>query len=535
MTFVQVQKGRVGIDSIGRVAKRLGLEIDKNKKQLMIAGSAVEVDVVLEGHEVKELMVDLHESAEMVSKHTQRAAAILLQDLQIGPDESSLTKTLDHFAANLERLANLDKLSTFPGLNCHEAIAGIYESLERLHVWDVNKLRGDDMVVQQNEESISRMAMCTKSGKPIMHTRNQIGLSLDYWQVKRHLPIKNNSKERRKVWGLMIDCAPMGSFIYSPARVSDKWISPDIFKATNEIFLPNSDGPVLDWLEPENTLLPSAEAPKSDATEGAAQPPGHKYADVMFMARFDPPVVVPYGIAVQIYGQIYGSTNTPLDVYQQSTFDGLLFRHSQGESMEPGEARSISQETLVSTFEKDRTKSTELHKNNLFIEKIDFGRTLTELPFSHPRQLVEMLPVLRQYTLLQTILSNTFGADAKHAAREDREGQMKNKRDEFADFMAQTSPVPARSPDLSLDISLSVQPHPRLQVVFPFSKRTANVTFDIKPNGVVEVVTQNIIKETKNTESSEKGKTLRQQDLGRMLEITENLGTWVAYMRRRLG
>ena len=40
--------------------------------------------------------------------------------------------------------AALDKLSVMPALNCHEAIAGIYESLKRLHEWELSRLKEEN-------------------------------------------------------------------------------------------------------------------------------------------------------------------------------------------------------------------------------------------------------------------------------------------------------------------------------------------------------------------------------------------------------
>lgn len=79
------------------------------------------------------------ESSEIVMRHVDKAGQILYNDLKLGRDQSPLTKKLDKFAVNLESLAQLDKLSVIPGLNLHEAVAGIFESLNRLHKWEDRK------------------------------------------------------------------------------------------------------------------------------------------------------------------------------------------------------------------------------------------------------------------------------------------------------------------------------------------------------------------------------------------------------------
>jgi len=530
----QTNKGRLSEAGIERLARRVGLDCvwedhmgsGGSTRTLIIAGSALALDIDFSNNVVKKVSLSFPESAEIVTRHTQKAGDILLRDLQFGPNESPLTKMLDRFAANLERLATLDKLSVIPGLNCHEAIAGIYESLERLHKWEVARLKEQDNMADKDDEYIGRTAMCKRSGKPIMHTRDRLGLSIDYWQERHQIKSKSLSRDKEKTWALLIECASLPALVYTPIRVSEKWISPEILKAdpaAEDLLLTAEDGPVLDWLQPENTMLPSTEPPKADAMEGIDQASGQKFPEVMFIAKFDPPLIVPYGVAMQIYG----SVNAPLDMYQTSTFDGLMFPPGPEDKSEPGEARMIKQQTTVSVFDENGEKSTKIHKNTLFIDKIDYGRTLTELPFSHPRQLVEMLPRLRQYAFLSTLLRNSFNPE-KAIPEEEKKSPGKTKMDKFAEFMS-----PASAEEIStlpLDVSLTTQPL-SLKLVFPFKDRTANVRFDINLNGAVDVKEQNLLDE----DAMDDGKRLTVADLGRMLEIAEDLGIWAEFVRRRLG
>ena len=502
-------------------------------KTLIIAGSALALDIDFSNNVVKKVALSFPDSPETVTRHTEKAGNILLKDLEFKPNESPLTKMLDRFAANLERLATLDKLSVIPGLNCHEAIAGIYESLERLHIWEVERLKEQEDMSVKGHAFVERAAMCLKSGKPVMHTRDRLGLSLDYWREKRLVATKA-AKQDPKTWSLLVECASMPPMVYPSVRVSEKWISAEIQKENppaEDLFLAAEGGLVLDWLEPENTLLPSPDPPKVDGLEGIEQATNQKFPDVIFIAKFDPPLVVPYGLAMQICG----STNAPVDVYQMSTFDGLMFPQSSEDKVEAGEGRTIAQQNTVSIFGKDGDKSSQVHKNTLFIEKIDYGRTLTELPFSHPKQLVEILPSLRQYTFLSILLSKSFGGPKSALPEPQKKLERKNKKDEFADFMKGGS-APLEAP-LDVDVLFSIQPVPRLQIVFPFENRTANAVFDIKLNGAVEVVSQNIIAEVVDVDGdgTNGGNDVKVRDLGTMLEITEDLGIWVEFVRERFG
>lgn len=550
--ILKVSKGRLSESGIERLAQRAGLEClwesNAGTRTLIIAGSALALDIDFRENVVKKVSLSFPESPEIVTRWTEKAGAVLGEDLKFGEGENGLTKGLDMFAGNLERLAALDRLSVVPGLNCHEAVAGMYECLEKISKWEVERLKAEGV------KDAEREALCSWSGKPGMHERDRLGLSLDYWQEKRRLAAKKDVK----TWSILVDCAPISGMLHAPLRVSENWISADIKKkdpSAEEILLAPEGGLVLDWLEPENILLPSAEPPKADPLEGFDQPSGQKYPEVMFVAKFHPPLTVPYTLAAQIYN----STSTPLDLYQTTTFDGLLFPPSADEKSAL-ESRTITRTTTVATYSKNGEKKDVQHKNKLWVEKVDYGRTLTELPFSHPKQLVEMLPHLRQYAFLNTVLLNTLKSTNSSSLTKVNENPkptaktVHSKYDDFDSFMSQSPPSPPTSSEISLDIQLftPTQSPPRLRVVFPFSRAfgtgrkegTANVTFEIGLNGNVVVVEQNLIpvvitldedEVMGNVEDETEKARLKIKDLGKMLEICEDLGVWVEFVRGRLG
>ena len=199
-----------------------------SSRTLIIAGSALALDIDFTNNVVQKVSLAFPESSDIVTRHTEKAGAILLRDLQIKPTESPLTKMLDQFAANLERLALPDKLSVIPGLNCYEAIAGVYESLERLHKWELERLKENGDYNGKADDYVERAAMCTRSGRPLMHARNRLGLSLDYWEEKRRIS-KKSSQQVGKTYAILIGCAPIPLGLYETPlslRVSKDWISP---------------------------------------------------------------------------------------------------------------------------------------------------------------------------------------------------------------------------------------------------------------------------------------------------------------------
>ncbi|KUJ18171.1 uncharacterized protein LY89DRAFT_614735 [Mollisia scopiformis] len=540
MDILKTSQGRISEKGIQHLATRLGfasivqdIEIRSRttSRPVIIAGEAISVDLVFESGLVKTVLLQFPTSPPIVNKHVDRAGEILMRDLEIAGNESPLSKKLDGFAANLEKLAAQDLLGqTNKPFNCFEAIAGIYENLEKLHKWEVEKLRESPDMVGKDQDFLERAVMCTRSGRPVMHERNRLGLSLDYWQEKRRI---GQQKDKTKTWALLVECGKKPSAFYTSARVSENWISAEIEKdnvPAEDLLLAAADGPVLDWLEPETTLIPGpdppkeGDAPRGDVIELVDETTGLRRPEVMFVAKFDPPLVVPGSVVAQLYHIV----NMTFDTTQPTAyFDDLLFPRSPEERYS-NDGRVIRCEVTVPVFDKDGKKTTQIHKNNLLVEGFEYGYELTELPFSHPRQLVEMLPYLRQYAFTSTLLEKSFGSSSKTFSTEVKKMVVPSTRSAFDSFMEGTLP----QKEMTLDVNL--KPGPQIRIVFPFAKipgsNSAYITFDIKHNGVVEVVEENVLDKDTMSES----KMLTSADLGKMLEITEDFGILVEYVQRRL-
>lgn len=82
-----------------------------------------------------------------------------------------LSPSLSDFADNLNRLYRTDKLST--SVNCFTAITGIYHSMLRVYEFEKDNMGGEVK------------ALCYGIGRPRMHTRGKVGLSIDYWKERK--------------------------------------------------------------------------------------------------------------------------------------------------------------------------------------------------------------------------------------------------------------------------------------------------------------------------------------------------------------
>ncbi|RFU73192.1 mediator complex, subunit med1 [Trichoderma arundinaceum] len=585
LKLLNQKKGFVSEAGLERLAQRLGLELlseehtaldGRKTKTLAIAGSAIAVDIVLDNNIVQNVSLAYHGSAPSVSKHMEAASQILLTDLKLGPNQSPLTKTLDKFASNFGYIANLDKLSVIPGLDCYEALAGIFTSLERLHQWDISNLRKEPEMEGKPDQYLSLAALCTRHGYPLMHARNKVGLALQYWKELRFVPPPDDKmtifpENEEKVWSLLLACAPIEALGLSPVRVSEDWISKDVVKQDHQQQdqpLEPANLPILDWQEPENISLPSSDENKNAGME-VLQLDLSTMPQVTFTVTFDPPVILPQNDCIRLYSYVNATPPNPSpssDFGQRPlpppTFDDLFFPISAGSKQDPSESRTITRLRDVRVFDQHGKSFTRSHHNTLFIYKPIYSQEVTEMSFSHPRQLIDMLPLLRQFAFLSTLLNNSFGSKTKEDLAKASKASpapvaTKTVKDELAAFMASSDEDEqgdevgegqkvkqeaeqdtkrnngerGTGKDMDMDVILWVHPSPYLQVVFPVKDSTIDITLRILEGGVVEIVNENVVEQQ---EKKGKGKSFGRQDLGKALERLEDLCKWAEWIRTRL-
>ncbi|KAM0251693.1 hypothetical protein ACHAQJ_008063 [Trichoderma viride] len=580
LKLLNQKKGFVSEAGLERLAQRLGLELlseehtapdGRKKKTLAIAGSAIAVDIVLDNNIVQNVSLTYHGSAPSVSKHMEAASQILLTDLKLAPNQSPLTKTLDKFASNFGHIANLDKLSVIPGLDCYEALAGIFTSLERLYQWDVSNLRKEPEMEGKPDQYLSLAALCTRHGYPVMHTRDKVGLALQYWKELRFVPPSDDkmatfSESEEKVWSLLLACAPIESLDLPPVRVSEDWISNDVVKQVQQEqdqALHPTDFPILDWQEPDNISLPSSDENKNTSM-GVLGLDLSTIPQVTFTVTFDPPVILPHGDYARLYS--YAGAEPPIsnpsgDFVQRPppTFDDLFFPMSAGSKQDPSESRTVTRLRDVRVFDQQGKSFIRSHHNTLFVYKPIYSKEVTDMSFSHPRQLIDMLPLLRQFAFLSILLNNSFGPKTKEELSKPTRAPVATKtvKDELAAFMAlsddeeqgdvkeEKQEVTQKAQretkgskeergtgkDMDVDVILWVHPSPYLQVVFPVKDSTIDITLRILEGGVVEIVNENVVEQH---QGKGKGRPLNRQDLGKALERLEDLCKWAEWIRTRL-
>nr|POE54330.1 mediator of rna polymerase ii transcription subunit 1 [Quercus suber] len=397
---------RVSEEGIVRVSRRVGFQtnLDDERKDVpaphlqgnrtfTIAGKKILVDVQMEAQRPRKVeFMFASENEFLAQTQGPEVGKVLLGDLRCEGEEEEkvLAPTLDRFAANLERLARLDRWNS-DHLDCFEALSGLHTNLQRLFEEERKKAATEIDV------------MCSKSGRPEVHARGELGLSLAYWQdpssrmaaqgQEMHDGAHGVRNAEDGIFRLRLEVEPFAAEMYPPIRTSNAWL-PD------PLSLPETASTdAIPWQDPPPTLLPAGAEPM--AIDGLSKPP-----DLRFVARLDPPLIMEHYTAntfLSSFGIVPPAPTTVPPPYHV-----VLLNPSPAT---PPTSQSATTAT-VPTLTARGIKTT--HHHTLEATKQEFAFQLHELPFSHPRQLIDALPFLRQWATLSTLLKSAFPAASVH-------------------------------------------------------------------------------------------------------------------------
>lgn len=531
---IGTRKGRESQDAIARVGRRVGLDVDADldsaeeraktmgNRALAIAGCIVLVEVSVKQHVPQKAEVMLSDPEEMgLEEFAEPAGKVLMKDLEV-PEGILLNSNLDRFARNLNRLARLDILSRTGKVNCFRAIFGLYKSLKKLHEVEKEavKAQGGDGVNAEDE------VLRKRSGRPTLHANERIGLSMEYWTLAKASKkdesamdvdgetSKTPKKSEADVYRLQIEAESSPAPMHAALRISDAWL-PETF----EVPTPES-GESIPWQDPPPTYVNEATA--DGQTNVMAIDGSQRVPDVRFVAKLDPPVVLPWNM-VNILSEVglelppIGQVGDYYDALLNMDTHSLVARHEPIEAEQSVLAMRDGQEVDVT------------HHYILDISKPDHGYKLEKLYFSHPRQLVSLLPVLRQWAQVGALLNSALAGRKESLGKPPTiNGNPHTNGHTNNDTMDIDSSPNNNHEILPISIGLSALPQSTLSVTFPQSTSmdTNTTIFQILPNASLAVTDYEGISEEDS--QSEKAK-----NLAKALEVCGDLGVWVEWMRGR--
>ncbi|KAG8625405.1 hypothetical protein KVT40_007156 [Elsinoe batatas] len=552
--------GRVSDEGVRRVGRWAGLDVEvenryegkewEGNRPIVIAGrNAVLIDLAFANHEPSKVEVTFNSEDEAVLAHASGAAQVLMQDLAAKDNVALINTRLDDFASNLQRLATLDKLSS-QSLNCVDALTGIYQSLKKLYEHEKQIAVALYSDTDNNQaQSVERDVMNKRSGRPGMHVGGRVGLSLDYWNQTA----TGQEVHAEGLHSLELAVESSDPTTFPSVRISKDWISDRVLKPVEESTDPTdliSDKPTLDWLEPEPTLI----QPSKENNDALSVDASVKQPDVRFVAYLHPPVVMPYTVATQIR-QACGTSSLNISETLQ-LYETNLLNLPTTTRQNLNEVVTVSeQKTFVQRPDSAKDIS---HRTTLYVPKVDYGYTLKEIPFSHPRQIVDILPTLRQWVSFGTILRTAFPGPASpsttmttQAAKSGRPKTQSKKLasgKKFALDALLNGGTPAEGAEadcVPIDITISViPPTPTMGFFFPVGDRLGSISLSVGTDGQMAVIGQDIVPD--ETSGDEMGNGTDGMDvdnptleakrkMARALEVTGHVGVWVEWVRQRFG
>ncbi|KAF2768571.1 hypothetical protein EJ03DRAFT_117914 [Teratosphaeria nubilosa] len=520
-------QARLSVAGLCRLAKRSGCEqinsLDVSPQGISIAWpNKVIVDVVLRDDVPTSVDVLFDTRSKGLEAQTPAIANVLLHDLQAAA--SPMESNLDLFAASLGRLAHVDSLSR-DGVSCFDALSGLYGSMDRLYQ-------------KESQRDKPSRVMKKQSGRPTVHRRRRIGLDLQYWSsslaggsVK---PLDDDEIQTRQddlhMLHLNVERCPATE--YPAIRISETWL-PDPLELPS---VESGDG--IPWQDPPPTLKTVSAAGDAVAVDNERKAP-----NVRFTASLDPPVVLPWQVAnavLQSVGVQHQLTEIPPAWHTAVIDPASKTACNDAASMTP-----VSSERQVVSRASDGEEIQITHCYTLEPLKAgDASFRLEKMPFSHPRQLVEALPILRQWAFLSSLIRPTM------AGKQDKDlsnkGHVKNATSptpspypqapySLADLLTPPPTPVTRTPPghLPVHIGFVTSPVPTLSISFleeaPNTLQGVNV--QVLPNAELTVTVHD--GDSRNNSRGGENEIAERKELGRALEACGDLGVWIEWLRRR--
>jgi Mediator of RNA polymerase II transcription subunit 1. len=194
--------------------------------------------------------------------------------------------------------------------------------------------------------------------------------------------------DQEKAWAVMIECEEG----YPSLRISKEWVGNEVLTASEKSDEESSiqaTGSV-NWLDPPQTMrLSHGDHPDPMALDSSmleSTTPNRR-----FVARLEPALDMPIPAASEIYRHL--GMQLPQE-FKVITYDGLLV--SDGTPLSTDSSTQFSRKKRrmsVQAFDSTGDPYTKQHSYTFQAFESVAGRTIRDLPISHPRQLAEILPV----------------------------------------------------------------------------------------------------------------------------------------------
>lgn len=424
----------VSREGVERLSRLEGFESIWQDNDINIAGNFVDLEIEFHAnHEVvKDVSLRYATPEYTEGERREEATAVLKRNLAQTTQDADTGKwrSLKGFHDNLRWLAKLDKLSQ--QVNCFEALEGLEENLKR--IWAEESKDSKYGGVYEH--------LCSGAiGRPSMHKGSRIGLGLEFWidQAKLIDTKKKGSaddmalddpqnqeasdlEDEERVWTAMIECEEG----YPSLRIAKEWVGTEVFSKEEKTEEGGStdSSQTINWLDPPPTMrLSHGDHPDPMALDSSmleSSPPNRR-----FVLKLEPALDLPIIAVSEIYRHL---GLQQMQEFKFITYDTLLVSEPIDDTPLPGQRK---RRVPVDTFDANGTFQQKYHTCTFQPFEAVQGRTIHELPFAHPRQLADIIPVsaladsfsflfftysvqtFRQYAMLSSLIRKVFKAPEK--------------------------------------------------------------------------------------------------------------------------
>lgn len=271
-----------------------------------------------------------------------------------------------------------------------------------------------------------------------------------------------------------------------------------------------------DWLEP----------PLEELMDVAGDPSQSRPPSARFVARLDPPVVLPWHEEHAIHPSLM--------LGPDGTLENLILPNlSENESV----YRRVYVPHSTSTFGIGENEEGILHRYQLQNSHLKpvAARRVSEIPFSHPRDLLKIFQTLRQYALLTTILESCFVSPgslklpSQPAERDNKVDVLDNLNSFLQDDGAADDDESVFGGALPVDITLEPEHSFGLRIVFPVkSFGIANLQLQVGRNAELKL-------RTSSTEGARNGSSVGVDAnvIKKALRASEDIGLALEWIRQQ--
>lgn len=534
-------------DGVVRVAQLSGFTTYWDEDLLTVAGNCVDLEIMFDREQkdtVKDVVLKI--SASGSDERQEEASKILKRDLAQRPDGTSQDpwNMLNGFAENIGRLRQLDTLSD--GVNCFEAVDGLYEAFRQ--VWEEEKKR----LTWRSELH----HVCESSvGRAQMNKRRKLGVAVQYW-VPRHelaaeesrgnsseVPISDITKDAEdfiesqdKCWTAEISCEAG----FPSLRVSREWLASDILALDESEETQGNETKALRPAWKAHDLSGGATSGSKDDNDLMKIDGGNTGLLAATNAHFT------FTLEPQLF--------LPLSVVDSLVAQGLMLTTDRSKVMQykqvldtKGSPRWLN---LVNTYDIDGAKKSYRHSYELLASDLECYPVST-VGFAHPSQLSDLIPMLRQYACLWSILrklvANPVAVDETIQSKDLHykpghkiKAKAVQRRSNIKNPMPKKEIATGAIDSLKIDVTLSFTEtpplmKPKLEVYAPFSssrkdssrpKGFCYAALEIEENGKLKMLSAQI-----PGMDDEKVK----QSAGRVFALSEDVGTLVEWMLSQSG